>query len=84
MKKETASDSELPELKIGVNDLKPFFYTDENGSYAGIDADIATEACRRAGYKPDFVKISWADMESCLKDGSVDCSRVNGLDFLYQ
>ena len=70
---EEIADSKLPELKIGVDDLKPFFYTDENGDYAGIDADIATEACNRAGYKPDFVKVVWTDRDTCLEDGTVDC-----------
>ncbi len=34
-------DSQLPELKIGVNMLKPYFYMNENGDYIGIDAEIA-------------------------------------------
>ena len=53
------TESKLPELKIGVDRLKPFFYVDENGEYKGIDAEIAKEACKRAGYRPDFVEISW-------------------------
>lgn len=69
---ETAGEN-LPTLAIGVDDLRPFFYTDENGDYAGIDADIAAEACKRAGYQPEFVKIAWTDRQSSLKDGTVDC-----------
>lgn len=72
-KTESAADSGLPELKIGVDILKPFFYIDENGHYAGIDAEIAEEACRRAGYRPDFVEVSWSERDSDLQSGSIDC-----------
>ncbi len=65
--------SDLPELKIGVSTLNPFFYIDENGDYKGIDAEIATEACRRAGYRPVFVEVSWSDRDEYLQNGSVDC-----------
>lgn len=71
--KETAVDDGFPELRIGVDDLRPFFYIDQNGDYAGIDAEIAIEACRRAGYRPNFVKIAWMDRESSLEEGTVDC-----------
>ena len=67
----TASD--LPELKIGVDTLKPFFYLDENGAYAGIDAEVATEACRRAGYTPVFTEIPWSERSAYLSSGRVDC-----------
>ena len=66
-------DSDLPELKIGTEALKPFFYVDENGDYAGIDADIAREACRRAGYRPVFVETTWSDRRDRLERGEVDC-----------
>ena len=66
-------DSDLPELKIGTEALKPFFYVDENGDYAGIDADIAREACRRAGYRPVFVETTWSDRRDRLEKGEVDC-----------
>lgn len=67
------ADADLPELNIGVDILKPFFYVDENGNYAGIDADIATEVCSRVGYQPNFVEIPWSDRDSYLQEGSVDC-----------
>ena len=70
---ELSADAELPVLRIGVDTLQPFFYIDENGNYAGIDAEIATEACRRAGYRPEFVKISWNNRDDYLERGAVDC-----------
>lgn len=71
----TSSESEknLPEIKIGVDILKPFFYVDENGEYTGIDAEIAKEACKRAGYKPEFTDVEWSDRDEYLENGDVDC-----------
>ena len=71
--KKVKTESKLPELKIGVDRLKPYFYIDENGEYKGIDAEIAMEACKRAGYRPDFVEISWGDRDDYLKEGDIDC-----------
>ena len=70
---EDTADDNLPELKIGVAMLEPFFSIDKNGEYAGIDADIAVEACKRAGYKPVFVDLLWSDNDTYLADGTVDC-----------
>lgn len=71
---ETAdAEEELPELKIGVDFLEPFFYKDENGDYAGIDVEIAEEACKRAGYDAVFVEIPWDEKDTYLEDGTVDC-----------
>lgn len=70
---EISPDTKLQELKIGVDTLVPYFYTDENGNFAGIDAEIATEACRRAGYSPDFIKINWDNRDQYLQNGTVDC-----------
>lgn len=63
----------LPELRIGVDTLKPFVHLDRTGDYVGVDADIATEACKRAGYKPVFVEIPWTERADYLANGSVDC-----------
>lgn len=60
-------------LKIGVTDNDPYVYVDTTGDYAGIDIDIAREACKRAGIKPQFVDISWNDRDRLLKNGDIDC-----------
>ena len=67
------AESDLPELKIGVDILEPFFYKDENGDYVGIDAEIAQAACEKAGYEPVFVDIPWDEKDEYLENGSVDC-----------
>ena len=60
-------------LKIGVTDNDPYVYVDTTGDYAGIDIDIAREACKRAGLKPQFVDIDWNDRDRLLKNGDIDC-----------
>ena len=69
----TTQDEPLPQLQIGVDNLKPFFYIDRNGNYAGIDADIAAEACRRAGYEPEFTQVAWDERDDYLEHGDLDC-----------
>ena len=49
----------LPQLVIGSDNYEPYFYLDEDGTFAGIDVEIATEACRRMGYAPALRKIDW-------------------------
>lgn len=68
-----AADDDLPVLKIGVTDNDPYVYVDTTGDYAGIDIDIAREACKRAGLKPQFVDIDWNDRDRLLKNGDIDC-----------
>ena len=67
------SSDTLPTIKIGADIVDPFFYKDHNGDYAGIDAEIAREACKRAGLTPKFVQIDWADRDAYLSNGTVDC-----------
>lgn len=69
----STADEDLPVLKIGVTDNDPYVYVDTTGDYAGIDIDIAREACKRAGIKPQFVDIDWNDRDRLLKNGDIDC-----------
>lgn len=63
----------LPELKIGFALYPPYIYLDESGYYTGIDVDIATEACKRMGYKPVFIESTWEKLDSLLTSGKIDC-----------
>lgn len=60
-------------LIIGSDIYSPYFYLDDNGSFTGIDVEIATEACRRLGVTPEFKQISWQNKDAYLSDGTVDC-----------
>ena len=45
----------------------------EDGEFAGVDGELAQEACRRIGYEPVFTQIVWEDKDEYLEEGSVDC-----------
>lgn len=68
-----APEEPLPKLVIGSDSCEPYFYLDENGTFAGIDVEIAQEACRRMGYAAEFREIPWQDKDALLEQGAVDC-----------
>ena len=68
---ETAEGQET--LVIGSDIYSPYFYLDDSGDFAGIDVEIAEEACRRLGVTPEFRQISWQSKDTCLSNGTVDC-----------
>ena len=70
---DSGAQPSLPELRIGVDTLEPFFFVGDDGEYQGIDADIAREACERAGYTPVFVPIKWSERDDELASGDIDC-----------
>lgn len=68
------SEESLPEIKIGIDAMyTPYTYIDDQGKFAGLDIDLATEACKRASYEPVFVAIDWKKKKDCLADKTVDC-----------
>lgn len=60
-------------LLIGSDIYSPYFYLGDDGSFTGIDVEIATEACRRLGMKAEFQQISWQNKEEYLEEGAIDC-----------
>mgnify|MGYP000909481788 CR=1 FL=1 len=50
IKKEKTSDSELPEIVIGIDYFEPYSYQTSDGEYKGIDVELAEEAFQRLGY----------------------------------
>ena len=66
-------DSELPALIIGSDEYLPYFYTDGDGDFAGIDVDLAREACRRLGLRAEFRQITWSNKDAYLEGGEIDC-----------
>lgn len=63
----------LPKLVIGCDTLHPYSYVDEDGNPAGMDVDLAKEACKRMGYEPEFVYIDWDERDTLLANGDIDC-----------
>lgn len=68
-----AAAAPLPELKIGSAVSAPYFYIGRDGSYTGVDKDIADEACARLGYTPVYVELVWGEESNYLSSGTVDC-----------
>ena len=68
-----ASDSTLPTLTVGSDTYPPYVYMDNNGDITGLDVEIAEEAFRRMGYRPEFVTINWAEKNALLENGVIDC-----------
>ena len=60
-------------VRIGSDDYSPFFYRNESGDFAGIDVELATEACKRIGRKAVFIEIEWSEKDVRLEKGEVDC-----------
>lgn len=68
----SSAENSLPELVIGGAEYAPYFYADTD-AYTGIDVELATEACRRMGYRPVFVSLDLDNRAKALTNGSVDC-----------
>ncbi len=81
-------DTGLPTLTIGSDNYEPYIYLDDKGNFAGVDVDLAKEACRRLGYRPVFHQIVWENKDQELALGDVDCLwgsfTMNGREDLYQ
>lgn len=88
VKDSSRKEDALPVLTIGSSSYNPYFYVDENGNYAGIDKEIAEEACRRMNYKAVFKELTWAEQNHKLNKGSIDCIwggfAMNGREQQYQ
>ena len=70
---EQAQAEVQPELVIGGTQYSPYFYQDIDGNYAGIDVEVAEEACRRIGYTPRFEEVPINQRFQALERGRVDC-----------
>lgn len=68
-----SNESNLPTLVIGVDYYEPFVYRDDNGEFAGLDVELATEVCRHMGFIPKFVHIDWSEKQAYLLRGEIDC-----------
>lgn len=67
------STKNCKKLNIGYDIYSPYTYVDEKGNMAGIDIEIAKEACKRIGYKPIFQRVTWGEHKKLLKNKSIDC-----------
>ncbi len=64
----------LQEVRIGIDgSYEPYSYVDENGNFAGLDVELAREACQRMGKKAVFTAIKWDNKDAYLANQSIDC-----------
>ena len=68
-----AKNSDLPQILIGSDTYPPYIYLNNDGTPAGIDVEIATEAFRRMGYAARFETIDWEQKTNLVESGAIDC-----------
>ena len=83
-----ARNSGLPQILIGSDTYPPYIYLNNDGTPAGIDVEIATEAFRRMGYAARFEVIDWEQKTALVESGAIDCIwgcfSMQGRETLYQ
>ena len=83
-----AKNSDLPQILIGSDTYPPYIYLNNDGTPAGIDVEIATEAFRRMGYAARFEVIDWEQKTALVESGVIDCIwgcfSMQGRETLYR
>ena len=83
-----AKNSGLPQILIGSDTYPPYIYLNNDGTPAGIDVEIATEAFRRMGYAARFEVIDWEQKTALVESGAIDCIwgcfSMDGREQLYR
>lgn len=60
-------------LVVGITDFAPMDYKDEDGSWIGFDADMASAFAKSLGVEVEFVEIEWDNKVLELDSKSIDC-----------
>lgn len=60
-------------LVVGITDFEPMDYKDDNGSWIGFDADMASAFAAELGVDVEFVEIDWDNKLLELDGKSIDC-----------
>ena len=83
-----SKNSDLPQILIGSDTYPPYIYLNNDGTPAGIDVEIATEAFRRMGYAARFEVIDWEQKTALVESGAIDCIwgcfSMQGRETLYR
>ena len=67
------ANADLPVITVGCDNYPPFNYVNGNGQPTGIDVELAAEAFRRMGYRPEYITINWTEKNALLEIGAIDC-----------
>ena len=74
-----STDSDLAYVKdkgtlvVGITDFEPMDYQDENGTWIGFDADLASAFAESLGVDVEFVEIDWDNKILELDGKTIDC-----------
>ena len=83
-----AKNRDLPQILIGSDTYPPYIYLNNDGTPAGIDVEIATEAFRRMGDAARFEVIDWEQKTALVESGAIDCIwgcfSMQGRETLYR
>ena len=62
-------------IKVAINpDTKPFKYLDENGEFAGIDADVINGIAEAEGLEIEFVEMEFDEIMDAVASCEVDAA----------
>ena len=61
-------------LKVGVEaTFAPLTFKDAEGNIVGYEIDLMNAVAEKLGVEIELVEIAWADIETALAEGTVDC-----------
>lgn len=69
-----AGGEEATKLVVGFDaGYPPYGYIADDGSYAGLDLELAAEVCERNGWTLETTPIDWDAKDALINDGSITC-----------
>lgn len=71
---ETPAAAEPTTLVVGFDaEYPPYGYMAEDGTYTGLDLDLAAEVAQRNGWEVQLVPINWDSKDMLLDSGEINC-----------
>ncbi|MDF7798931.1 PAS domain S-box protein [Pontiellaceae bacterium B1224] len=68
-----AVDSDVRKIRVGVFQVEPLNFTNENGVADGFNADLLREIAKeQQHWEPEFVPVNWAEGLAGLQSESID------------
>lgn len=65
---------EATKLVVGFDSgYPPYGFVADDGSYAGLDLDLAAEVAKRNGWELETTPIDWDAKDALINDGSITC-----------
>ncbi|MBR3690803.1 MAG: transporter substrate-binding domain-containing protein [Eggerthellaceae bacterium] len=73
-KDEAPAGGEATKLVVGFDSgYPPYGFVADDGSYAGLDLDLAAEVAKRNGWELETTPIDWDAKDALINDGSITC-----------